>query len=332
MSTLSVVVVGYGDEPDLPACLAAIRRELAEGDDVVLVDNGVTALPDLTGVRLVTAPGNGGFADGCHLGADATAGDVLVFVNSDAVIGPGALDAMRSAVHDPGVGLATGLVVMADDPAVVNAAGNPVHFLGISWAGGFGEPSSRHQAPRDVASISGAFFAVRRTVWEELGGLDRSYFLYHEDADLSLRCWLAGLRVVFTPTAVAEHAYAFAKNPHKMFLLERNRLVTVLTSYPTPLLRRVLPALLVTEPLLLVMAVAQGWAGPKLRSWVWLVRNATAIRARRQRIQAQGGSWELVASHLDSRIHQEVTSTPAAMAFLNALLARYWSTVRQERP
>ena len=178
-------------------------------------------------------------------------------------------------------------------------------------------------SPRSV----GALFAVRRPVWARLGGLDPAYFLYHEDADLSLRCWLSGLRVVFAPDAVAEHAYSFTKNPHKMFLLERNRLVTVLTTYPGALLRRVLPALLVTEPLLLVLATRQGWAGSKLRSWGWLLRNAAAIAARRRRMQAQSGDWRAIASLLEPRIQQDVTSAPAAMDVLNALLARYWSAV-----
>jgi GT2 family glycosyltransferase len=325
--SLSVVVVGYGDEPDLPACLAAIRSQLGDGDDVVLVDNGVAALPDVTGVRLVSAPRNDGFAAGCHLGVKATSGDVLVFVNSDSVLLPGALDALRGSAADPAVGLVTGLVVMADSPDVVNAAGNPVHYLGISWAGGLGEDVSRHQVARDVASVSGALFAMRRDVWAMLGGLDATYFLYHEDADLSLRCWLKGLRVTYTPDAVAQHAYSFAKNERKMFLLERNRLVTVLTTYPTPLLLRVLPALFVTEPLLLVLAATQGWAGAKLQSWGWLLRHAPSLVARRRRVQARGGDWRAVAALLHCRIEQDVTPAPAAMSALNTLLAMYYALV-----
>ena len=283
MTTMSVIVVGYGDEPDLTACLAAIRSQLSTGDEMVLVDNGVTALPDLHGARLLTSPSNDGFGAGCHLGAHATRGDVLVFVNSDAVLRPGALAALRGAVADPRVGLATGLVVMAGNPGTVNSAGNPMHYLGISWAGGCGDDVALHQTSRDVASVSGALFAVRREVWSRLGGLDPSYFLYHEDADLSLRSWASGLRVTYVPAAVAEHAYSFAKNPQKMHLLERNRLVTVLTTYPTPLLVRVLPALILTEPLFLLMAAVQGWAGAKLRSWWWLATHTPQIVARRRR-------------------------------------------------
>ena len=327
MTTLSVVVVGFGDEPDLPACLTAIRSDLAEGDDVVLVDNGITTLPPLDGIQLVTAAGNDGFAAGCHLGVDATRGDVLVFVNSDAVVSPGSLDVLRAEASRLEVGLVTGLVVMADDPGVVNAAGNPVHFLGISWAGGYGDDVSRHQGRREVASVSGALFAVRRPVWERLGGLDPAYFLYHEDADLSLRCRLAGLQVVYSPGAVARHAYSFSKNPDKMFLLERNRLVTVLTIYPRPLLARVLPVLLVTEVLLLVMAAMQGWAGSKLRSWGWLLAHSPSLLARRRRVQVPDADWRALATTLAPRIEQDVTAAPVAISALNGLLGAYWRLV-----
>ncbi len=52
--SISVVVVGFGDEPVLPACLTAIVQQLDDGDEVVLVDHGVTDVPAVDGVRVVT--------------------------------------------------------------------------------------------------------------------------------------------------------------------------------------------------------------------------------------------------------------------------------------
>jgi GT2 family glycosyltransferase len=329
VTTVSVVVVGYGDESHLSECLRAIRADLREGDDVVLVDNGITSASPLPAdIPVVTASRNDGFAAGCHLGADATTGDLLVFVNSDAIVDPGALDALREALSADDVGLVTGLVVMLDDAGVVNAAGNPVHFLGISWAGGYGERVSECTTPRDVASVSGALFAVRRQVWERLGGLDKAYFLYHEDADLSLRTHLTGLRVVYCPSAVARHAYSFGKNPQKHYLLERNRLVTLLTTYPAPLLVRVLPALLLTEPLILALAATQGWGTAKLRAWAWLVGNSKLLLARRHRVQASAVvPWRELAMTLSARIDHGPAEAPPAMDLLNALLNAYWRSL-----
>ena len=67
--TTSVVVVAYGDEPLLETCLTAVLADLAPGDEVLVVDNGMTvAPPALGGVRVLRPARNVGFAGGCRLG------------------------------------------------------------------------------------------------------------------------------------------------------------------------------------------------------------------------------------------------------------------------
>ena len=85
---------------------------------------------------------------------------------------------------------------------------------------------------RRLASVAGAFFACSREVWDRLGGMDESYFMYHEDTDLSLRCHLAGLASSTARMPWRSHAYDFSRNADKMFLLERNRFLTVLGRLP----------------------------------------------------------------------------------------------------
>ncbi|WP_377643910.1 glycosyltransferase family 2 protein [Oryzobacter terrae] len=322
--TLSAVVVGHGDEPLLAACLEALVAQLRRDDEVVLVDHGITSVPVVDGVRLVTPATNTGFGGGCEVGAREARGDVLVFVNSDAIVEPGAVAAIAEAVADESVGLAGGLVLLAAQPGHVDSAGLPVHLTGLSWCGGYGDPVARHRTPRSVTSIHGAFFGCRREVWDLLGGMDVEYFMYHEDTDLSLRTHLAGLRCILVPDAVATHDHDFSRNARKMFLLERNRFLTVLGDYPSHLLLRVLPVLLVLEPAYLLIAARDGWAAEKLRAWSWIVRHAPDVRARRRRVQAA-----TIAPHaLDDLLVPAVTQTqleaPAAMGALNALLSAYW--------
>lgn len=325
MTSVSVIVVGHGNVAGLRECLDAVAADLATGDELVLVDNGLAAVPDVRAARVVRAVDNLGFGGGCRLGARSAKGDVLVFVNSDAVVESGTIDSLRATASAPDVGLATGCVVLAETPDRVNSVGNPVHYLGISWAGGHGERVDRHASACDVASVSGALFAARREVWQLLGGMEDSYFLYHEDTELSLRCHLAGLRVVYCPDAVAAHHYVFDRNADKMYLLERNRLRTVLTTYPTGLLVRVLPMVLLTEPLLLALAAARGFGRAKLRSWWWLVAHSRHLAARRRTVQAVSHEgWTALARVLAPRVEQDVTATPAAMRLLNTLLAAYW--------
>ena len=119
---------------------------------MVLVDNGCTTdavelLRDVAGVTVVTPGTNTGFAGGCNLGARHAVAPVLAFVNGDAVVRPGALRALVDTSTDDAVGLASGSLRLYDEPDVMNSAGNPVHFTGLSWAGGLGEPGRRpHRA------------------------------------------------------------------------------------------------------------------------------------------------------------------------------------------
>jgi GT2 family glycosyltransferase len=325
--TISVIVVGFGDEPVLGECLSSIYEQLGPDDDVVLVDHGITT-PPVSGVRTVTPRLNGGFGAGCAAGVLATKGETLVFVNSDAVMKPGALKSLVSRLDDPGVGMIAGCVVLADRPDTINSTGLPVHLSGLSWCDGYGEPVERHQATKEVASVAGAFFACSRVLWERLGGMDESYFMYHEDTDLSLRCRLAGLCVVYCPDAVALHAYDFSRNAGKMFLLERNRFLTVLADFPTHLLLRVLPVIVLLEPLYLVIALRDGWGREKVRAWGWLLRHARVVRARRRRVQAQVQDVHALDSLLVPAITQTQLDPPKALTLLNRALSLYWRSAR----
>lgn len=327
---VGVVVLAYGAEPELEPCLQAICASTGVDVDLVVVDNGCTqpGLDELVrgvGGRLLRPEHNTGFAGGCNLGvASLRPGSVVALVNSDAIVEPPALRALVDALTDD-VAIATASVRLADQPDTLNSAGNPVHFTGLSWAGALGQPASQHAAPRDVASASGATLAMQRQVWDELGGFDATYFTYLEDTELSLRCWLLGLRVVYVPKALSRHHYAFSRNPLKHYYLERNRLLMVLTLFERRTLLLLAPGLLLWEAAVFVGAVLQGWGRSKLAGWAWLLRNSGSVRRRRAVVQAsrRRGDSTLVPL-LEGRIAPGPVALPRGFGVLNAVLGAYW--------
>jgi GT2 family glycosyltransferase len=330
--TVTVIVLAYGGEPYLGDCIRALLAEI-EAVEIILVDNGaaqsVGRLPATNRLRIERPTKNLGFAGGCNLGASRATGEVLVFVNSDAIVRPGAVGRLAAALRDPGVALVSGGVRLADRPDQMNSVGNPVHFLGVVWAGGFGEPACDHREPCDIASASGAFFAIRRRDWEELQGFCAEYFAYHEDTELSLRAHQKGWRVVFVPDAVIDHHYEFSRNANKQYLLERNRWITVLTVFPKPVLALVLPAMVVFELPLAAVALRQGWFIEKARSWRWLVGNARWLWHRRRWVQSQSGlDSAAFAGLLSSRIEPAMIDPPPGLGPLNRILSVYWSVGR----
>jgi GT2 family glycosyltransferase len=331
---VTAVVLAYGDEPWVERCVEAILASADVRVDVVVVDNGcTTGAPErLRGRRDVTVlvPAvNLGFAGGCNTGAAVAGGEFLALVNADALVHPDALRRLCAVAAIPGVGIASGSIRLAEDPSRMNSAGNPVHFTGLSWAGGFGEPAVDHAVPADVASASGAGLVLRKDLWDELGGFAPDYFAYVEDTELSLRCWQRGLRVVFVPDAVVVHRYEFSRNELKNFLLERNRLLLVLTTYERRTLWRLLPALLLVEVLMGCLAMAQGWAGPKARGWWWLVRRRAWVAERRRLIQSERTVGDDgIALLLTGRLSMGNVSAPPGMGVVNAVLSGYWRLAR----
>jgi GT2 family glycosyltransferase len=329
------VVLAYGEEPWLDRTVRAILDSTGVDVDVVLVDNGCTSdavdqIKGTAGVRVIRPDGNTGYSGGCHVGADEADGDYLAFVNSDAIIAPDALRRLADVVAEPGVGLAMGSVRLADDPDLINTAGNPVHYTGISWAGGFGEPASAHAQRRTVPVGSGCFFAMTRERWREMGGFPAEYFAYHEDTELSLRLWQRDLTVEYVPDAVAVHHYEYGRNTRKSYLLERNRLLLLLTTYQRRTLLLLAPMLLVTEALMVAVALAGRWPGAKMRGWGWLWRHRAWVRDRRRRIQSERRVPDRALIGLfTAELTPSNVPAPPGIGMFNFLSRWYWSMVRR---
>jgi GT2 family glycosyltransferase len=291
MPRLTAVMLAWRDEPLLVESVHAVLASEKVEVDVVLVDNGCTSdaverLAPLPNVTVVDPGANLGFAGGCNLGAQQATGDYVAFVNGDAVVRPDALFHLVAALGDD-VGLATASVRLYDEPDVINSAGNPIHFTGLSWAGGLGQPATAYAVGREVASASGAAMACRRDRFAALGGFCEPMFAYCEDAELSLRSWQRGWKVVYVPEAVALHRYEFSRNPQKFYLLERNRLFLVLTVFgPRMLLGAFLP-LVALELATLGLSLRDGWARQKVAGWWWLLRHAGLVRSRRRQVRSE---------------------------------------------
>lgn len=288
---MTVVMVAYGAEDWLERAVDAALGSTGIEVGVVIVDNGCTdggveRVSHREGVTVVSPVENLGFAGGCNLGVRHARGDTVVLLNCDAIVEETALSALVGVAQRDEVGIATASVRLAAAPDSLNSAGNAIHFTGFSWSGCFNELASAHADERDAFAASGAAMAMRREVWEELGGFDEHYFAYYEDADLSVRCWQGGWTIRYVPKAVVLHRYEFSRHDTKLYLAERNRLLLVLTCFSSRLLVVVAPALLAVELAMTATAFAQGWGRQKLAGWVWLWRHRTDIAARRATVQA----------------------------------------------
>lgn len=220
---ITAIVVSYRTGPVLEASLAALAR--CEGvDEIVVVDNGnppegeavIDALVCTDPrAKLLRGHGNIGFGAGCNKAANLASGDVVAFVNPDAVLTRDALTRLSSVLD-----ALTGLAIVGGD--LRDEAGKPergarrmrvtlwraiVSFSGLSALGGVlpaFKDLNLHAAPMPagpmrVGGVSGALMLMRRADFDAVGGFDEGYFLHVEDVDLCRRIEEAGGAVWFAP-------------------------------------------------------------------------------------------------------------------------------------
>ncbi|MFY1694056.1 MULTISPECIES: glycosyltransferase family 2 protein [unclassified Solwaraspora] len=330
---VSAIVLAWGAEPLLRRSVEALLHSAKVDVDVVLVDNGcttddVTHLREVPGVSVVGHGENVGFSAGCNLGVEASTGEYVALINGDAVVEPTTLARLVEELADPSIGIAAGAVRLADEPELLNSSGNEVHVLGLSWIGGFRQRETRTE-PTETAGAMGACLVTRRTHWDRLGGFDPHYFAYHEDADLSLRTWRVGLRVVNVPDAVALHRYEFSRNSFKFYLVERNRVMFVVTLWGARSLVLLGPPLLALELAMLALAAKDGWLRDKLRGYRWLWQHRRHLRHRRAQLQAERTVADRVWMRvLTDRLDTPLINPPGTPVF-NAAMSAYWRLVRR---
>ncbi len=225
MTDVSVVVVLYRSREHIVPCMEAIENADAEME-IIAVDNAspddsaevlAAAFPD---VRIVTSPTNLGFAGGVNLGASQGSGRYVLLLNPDTVARPGAIDALvEFADANPAHRCYGGrTVTRGGDVDPRSVWGLPSRWSHLTFAVGLStvfhgsrlfDPESmggwQRDDVREVGAISGGFQLIDRTLWDQLDGLDESFFMYGEDIDFALRAREIGAKPVLVPDAELIH-------------------------------------------------------------------------------------------------------------------------------
>jgi GT2 family glycosyltransferase len=224
--TVGCIVLTQGRRPaELAAALESLAAQQDVALDVVVVGNGwePSGLPE--GVRAVALDEDRGIPAGRNAGVGAVAGELLFFLDDDArLAAPDALARVAARfAADPGLGLLQ-LRVRASD----------------------GGPAPRDWVPRlragdperssEVTAVWEGAVAIRRTVFEQVGGWPEEFRFAHEGIDLAWRVMDAGRRVVYAgDIAVLHPSYRTAPHDYSAYYGARNRVFLARRHLPLPL-------------------------------------------------------------------------------------------------
>jgi len=242
------VLVNHDNPPET---IAELRDLAAENAKFTLVETGE----------------NLGFGKGCNIGAEAATGDLLLFLNPDAVLVPSTAAQLKDSARrmNGGDWIIGGRILNSDgteqrgarrgELTPVAAASSFIGLDRISVG-----PHSIHwekdPLPEDmiiVPAVSGAAMMMRRDVFEKLGGFDERYFLHVEDIDLCRTLREKGGEVWFEPRAnILHYGGTSESSPWKVETHKASGFVKYFWKfYPGPLQRLV--TILVSGPIFLAM-------------------------------------------------------------------------------
>lgn len=224
---ISILIVSYNT---LELTLEAIRSALDDTHEaaieIVCVDNAsrdgsaeaiARAFPH---IRLIALTSNVGFAAANNIAAQSAGGKRLLLLNPDTITIDSGIDKLwRFAERRPECGIWGGRTLFADrtlNPTSCWARMTPWNLfcraVGLTYLfpkselfNGEAYGAWPRDAEREVDIVTGCFLLIDKSLWMALGGFDKTFFMYGEEADLCHRAAARGARPAITPQATIIH-------------------------------------------------------------------------------------------------------------------------------
>jgi GT2 family glycosyltransferase len=227
MKELSIIIVNYNVKAFLQNCLLSIKKATEKIDsEIIVVDNasddGSIELikKNFEDVILIESPVNLGFSKANNLGLKISQGKYICLINPDTIVEENTFEVMINFMENhPDVGLA-GCKILNPDGTFQLACRRsfPTPWVAFTKIIGLSKlfPKSKlfakynltyldENQSYEVDAVSGSFMFLRRDVYEKIGGLDETFFMYGEDLDYCYRVKQAGYKVYYVHSTQIIH-------------------------------------------------------------------------------------------------------------------------------
>lgn len=228
MPCIDIVLVNWNAGSLLRDCVHSIEEAKLKGfslGQVVIVDNDSAdgSLDGLTStdlpLRIIKNIDNKGFGAACNQGAQGSNADYLLFLNPDTRLFADSLSvplAFMESAQNQSVGICGIQLIDEHEEVTRSCARFPTPRMFFSKIFGLDRlfpglfqshfmEEWGHMENREVDQVIGAFFLVRRCLFEQLDGFDERFFVYFEEVDFSLRAKESGWASYYLADARAYH-------------------------------------------------------------------------------------------------------------------------------
>lgn len=297
----SIVIVNYNGSSLLRECLDSLIATEYPSFEIIVVDNNSS--DNSAGMikehyptcKLIQLPENRGFAVGNNIGASYSTGEYLVFLNNDTAVKP---DWLKELIHvmekDRSVAIAQSMLLRSSE-SDVDSSGDFATRFGRTY-------NSKRQGfvdSREILSARGAAMAIRKSIFEELGGFDKDYFISFEDVELGWKAWICGYKVVMVPSSIVYHKSGSTGSKMSTMMTFhglKNQLSLITTHFETGLAIRNVTVVLFSlffAFMALIFKIGSGKQSFSIdkkaafKAVLWYIRNSSYIWKKHSRINAQ---------------------------------------------
>lgn len=209
---MSIVIPNWNGNMLLKKNLPYVLEAAPEAEIIVADDASMDGSQELLSkvfkrVNIVKNERTQGFSGNVNSGVLKATGDIVVLLNTDVRPEKGFLLPLLLRFSDPAIA-AVGCLEKSHEPDGIVLRGRGI----ARWEKGYFIHSRGDVDCEDTAWVSGGSSAYRRSVWNEIGGMDTAYNpFYWEDIDLSFRIRKAGYNIVFEGKSIVHHYHEEGK-------------------------------------------------------------------------------------------------------------------------
>jgi len=193
----------------------------------------ISALPFDRKLFLIENRKNYGYAEGNNVGIRQALKtfdpEYILLLNNDTVVDADFLkELVKIAQKDRLKGVLNPKILNYDHPHEIQSAGGRIIWsLGVGEHIGDGKIDDGQHYSTEIDYAVGAAILIRKSLLEEIGTLDKRFFLLFEDCDLCVRAKKAGYKIIFVPGSEVYHKNGFSRGngTDNLYYSYRNRLI-----------------------------------------------------------------------------------------------------------
>jgi len=209
---VSVIIPNWNGKELLARTLDRLKKQSFKDFEIIVVDNGSIDgsvqfikehFPD---VNILSLTENKGFAHACNLGIRYAKGEFIALLNNDAEPDKDWLFYLTDALSKyTDYSFFASFVLMYDKPDIVDSAGDCFSPFGVAFKRGHRKEAKKYYKKEKVFGASASASIYRKDFFNHVGFFDEDLYFLYEDADISFRANLFGLKCLFVPEAKVFH-------------------------------------------------------------------------------------------------------------------------------